>query len=126
MQMMHLVVDGKATNLGLLLSEEEMRGYLWDLAETIEMRIMGNPQSVSVEDKGLENGVTVIAIIETSHIAIHTWPEQDDFNVNVDIFSCKEFDAHAALESLDRKMGLERYSCKILNRPLGGDNAIHS
>ena len=37
---------------------------------------------------GIEGGVSVIALIEESHIALHTWPESS--YATVDIYSCGE------------------------------------
>ena len=38
-----------------------------------------------------EGGVTAIAVLTTSHIAIHTWPE--DSGARIDVDSCRDFDA---------------------------------
>ena len=37
---------------------------------------------------GIEGGVSVIALIEESHIALHTWPESS--YATLDIYSCGE------------------------------------
>lgn len=46
------------------------------------------------------HGITSIAIISTSHISIHTWPEKSF--VAVDIFSCSSFLNQRAISDLLR------------------------
>ena len=43
-------------------------------------------------------GVSGFVIIAESHISVHTFPDRG--HVNVDIFSCKEFDAERAREEI--------------------------
>jgi len=43
-------------------------------------------------------GVTGFALLEESHISIHTWPERDF--AAIDIFMCGNCEPHAALESM--------------------------
>jgi S-adenosylmethionine/arginine decarboxylase-like enzyme len=67
------------------------RLQLQDLVELIDMRILAGPYSEYSPLKG-NQGLTVAAIIETSHIVLHTWDEQDPALVQLDVYSCKALD----------------------------------
>ena len=45
-----------------------------------------------------EGGISVLACLSTSHIAIHTWPLRCEFHL--DIYSCREFDKEAFIKTL--------------------------
>jgi S-adenosylmethionine/arginine decarboxylase-like enzyme len=64
--------------------------------------------------------MTVSAIIETSHIVMHTWDEQDPALVQLDVYTCSTLDLNTVWEwfaqyeptqveykFLDRENGLE-------------------
>jgi len=60
-------------------------------------------------------GVTGIAIVSESHLAIHTWPEHG--YAAVDIFTCGEpRDPQAAVEVLHRLYDPERVGVMEINR----------
>ncbi|MDE1860861.1 MAG: adenosylmethionine decarboxylase [Candidatus Micrarchaeota archaeon] len=74
------------------------REYLMDpnlLSKTIsECASVGNMHIVELVTRkfdrylGAEGGVSVIALIEESHMTIHTWPEGE--YATIDIYSCGE------------------------------------
>ena len=43
-------------------------------------------------------GLTCVGIIETSHIALHCWDEDDPGLFQLDVYSCKDFDPMAVVE----------------------------
>lgn len=60
-------------------------------------------------------GVTALALIAESHVAIHTWPEYG--YAAVDVFTCGDrASAVQACEYLIKAMGAKRHSLKKLNR----------
>lgn len=59
-------------------------------------------------------GITGIAIVSASHIAIHTWPEYG--YIGVDIFSCKEIDINTVFDLLKSYLNTDSYDYKIVNR----------
>lgn len=85
-------------------SIDVIRNFLTELVDGISMRLLLEPQCVSVpiqlgklslqceEDEG---GISGVAILSTSHIAIHTWPEHS--YAVLDIYSCRDFDPGIAL-----------------------------
>lgn len=68
------------------------------LADAIDMRVLGTHvydvpvcvRRLGEEPLCDEGGVTAVAVVSTSHIAVHTWPEEGAARIDVD--SCREFD----------------------------------
>jgi S-adenosylmethionine decarboxylase len=57
---------------------------------------------------GFDGGVSIIAILEESHIALHTWPESD--YATVDIYTCGvDGDPDASLEYILAKLKPKSY-----------------
>lgn len=60
-------------------------------------------------------GVSVIAIILESHIAIHTWPEHRF--ATVDVYTCgSKGDPFKAFNYIVEKLGAKRYTVKFASR----------
>mgnify|MGYP001025000560 CR=1 FL=1 len=98
---------------------------LQDLIDSIDMRTLSGPHSEYVHTPG-NRGMTVSAIIETSHIVMHTWDETDPALVQLDVYSCKQFQLNTVFEwfdqyspvnieykFLDRETGLKEISNQI-------------
>ena len=118
MPMMHLILDGLAANLYLLRHEADLCSYLRHLVDLLGMHLMADPLSVQAAGFGPEAGVTAVAIISESHIVIHTWPEREDFNLNVDVFSCRLFHDALVIEDLKEHLQLKTWERQIVWRPL--------
>lgn len=68
-------------------------------------------------------GISAVAVISTSHISIHTWPEYD--YAAVDIFSCHEDIPGEILSILQELFHAERIEHQIIKRSLtGGGNRV--
>ena len=55
-------------------------------------------------------------LIAESHISIHTFPEKR--YVNIDVFSCKDFDSEQVTRDLQDRFELAEVKCYLLNRGL--------
>ena len=64
------------------------------------MNILAGPYSSQVSKKG-NKGLSGVAIIDTSHISIHTWDEQEPALIQLDVYSCKEFKKGDVIDCLD-------------------------
>lgn len=73
------------------------RLQLQDLIDSIDMRTLSGPHSEYVYTKG-NQGMTVSAIIETSHIVLHTWDETDPALAQLDVYSCKAYSKNTVFE----------------------------
>ena len=52
-------------------------------------------------------GITGIAVIETSHIAIHVWDEPNPALMQIDVYSCAEFDVDEIAEKIKSVVGFD-------------------
>ncbi|QDU72876.1 S-adenosylmethionine decarboxylase [Mucisphaera calidilacus] len=58
-----------------------------------------NPNCFYMDTPG-NRGLTCVGIIETSHIALHAWDEDEPGMVQLDVYSCKDFDPEDVLDHL--------------------------
>jgi hypothetical protein len=83
----HAILD-VAVPGGCPTTTEQVRTILEHLPPLIDMRILAGPHVV--EGMPYNPGITGFAIIDFSHISVHTFSDCD--YVMVDIFSCKAYD----------------------------------
>ena len=114
---MHLIIDGFTTNPRLLESKELIRQLLESYPAQIGMTKVAPPSVFRyVGPKPEDWGVTGFVIIAESHISIHTFP--DRCYVNIDVFSCKDFDSKQAIEDLQARFELTQLRSYLLKRGL--------
>ncbi|MBI2113281.1 MAG: S-adenosylmethionine decarboxylase [Candidatus Wildermuthbacteria bacterium] len=85
----HIIFDAFSVSPKLLNSEQFVLKLLLEVPKLVGMKILTGPHVVRDYDKGHE-GITGFAIIDFSHISIHTFVRTRE--AFVDIFSCKPFD----------------------------------
>jgi len=66
------------------MATDVIESWLKDLIQAIDMKILSGPHAVYL-DKAGNRGLT-------SHIAIHVWDEAVPGLIQLDVYSCKEFD----------------------------------
>jgi len=81
-------------------SEEHIIFWLKNLIKKIDMKILAGPYATKVTKTG-NAGITGVAIIETSHVVIHTWDENNPALIQLDVYSCKDFKKSDILECLE-------------------------
>ncbi len=114
---MHLIIDGYGGDYKKMQDVEFISEILDVYPERIGMTKISSPQvSKYIGTKPEDWGVSGFVLIAESHISIHTFPEK--FYINIDIFSCKEFDADWAIKEFKQKFGLAEVRSYILNRGL--------
>jgi S-adenosylmethionine/arginine decarboxylase-like enzyme len=64
------------------------------------MKILAGPYATKVTKTG-NAGITGVAIIETSHVVVHTWDENNPAVIQLDVYSCKDFKKSDILECLE-------------------------
>ena len=57
-----------------------------------------------------------MALIETSHIVIHIWDEPTPGILQLDIYSCKEFDLNEVILHLEEYFTISKMQYKFLDR----------
>jgi S-adenosylmethionine/arginine decarboxylase-like enzyme len=79
------------------MATDLIESWLKDLIQAIDMKILSGPHAVYLDKEG-NRGLTAVTIIETSHIAIHVWDEEKPGLIQLDVYSCKEFDKQTVFE----------------------------
>jgi S-adenosylmethionine decarboxylase len=90
-----LLVNLAGCDAVILDSSDDLITFVGLLAERIGMTTYGDPQLAEFGEGDL-HGKTVTQLITTSHFAVHANPS--DLTLFLDVFSCKDFDEHAAAE----------------------------
>ena len=114
---MHLIIDGYNGNVQKMQDVDFIQQLLDVYPSRIGMTKISPPKvSKYVGSKPEDWGVSGFVLIAESHISIHTFPERS--YINIDIFSCKEFDAEETIKDLQQRFGLSEVRSYILNRGL--------
>jgi S-adenosylmethionine/arginine decarboxylase-like enzyme len=95
-------------------SEDELNKWLTELVEAIDMNIVVPARSKYVATEGNE-GLTGAVCIETSHIATHIWCNESPMHVELDVYSCKDFDVETVINKL-KEWDLVRGYCWLVDR----------
>ena len=64
-------------------------------------------------------GITAVAIIETSHIAMHVWDEIKPALMQFDVYSCGEFNHEQICKKIQQDFNTSKIEYKYLNRETG-------
>ena len=107
----HLMIDGETDGP---VSAKIVEKILKDLPAKIDMSILDGPHVV----RGVpENpGITGIEVIDKSHIAIHTFDENN--TISIDVFSCKPFNAKKAVEYLKERIKFMEITTRTITREI--------
>ena len=112
----HLIIRAEANRVPT--DEEQLTEWLKDFIETINMKILMGPYVKYCKMEG-NRGITGIAVIETSHIAIHVWDEPNPALMQIDVYSCAEFDVDQIAEKIKQDFDVVKLDYKYLNRETG-------
>lgn len=93
----HLLLRGKILNPPKNI--EQFSEWIQALVNKIDMKILMGPFTVYSDMVG-NRGITSITVIETSHISAHVWDEEDPSIIELDVFSCKDFDPSVVVEHM--------------------------
>jgi S-adenosylmethionine/arginine decarboxylase-like enzyme len=112
----HLLVNGYA----LIPPTDEGKTIEWmkNLVQSIDMKIIQGPFASYVTKEG-NRGLTAIVMIETSHIAMHVWDEEDPAFVQFDLSTCSTLPVEKVLKDLEDTFGLHNYQSMVLERSQG-------
>jgi S-adenosylmethionine decarboxylase len=114
---MHLIIDGFGANRKMLESEDIIHDLLERYPAQIGMTKVAPPQVFKyIGSKPEDWGISGFVLIAESHISIHTFPERS--YVNIDIFSCKDFDHQQALNELRERFQFDEMKTLLLPRGL--------
>tara|TARA_Y100000768_G_scaffold344924_1_gene291515 strand:+ start:51 stop:434 length:384 start_codon:yes stop_codon:yes gene_type:complete len=111
----HLLLRAEVTECPAEESLHEILDWMKTLINKIEMKLMQGP-TISYVDQPGNRGTTCMALIETSHIVIHIWDEPNPGLVQLDIYSCKEFDISVVMDHLKSYFHTVNIQYKFLDR----------
>ena len=114
----HLVLRAEVANCPKEESLHEILSWMKLLIKKIDMKLMQGP-SISYVDQPGNRGTTCMALIETSHIVIHIWDEPTPGILQLDIYSCKEFDLSEVILHLEEYFTISKMQYKFLDRTTG-------
>ena len=112
----HLIIRAEANRVPT--DEEQLTEWLKEFIDSINMKILMGPYVKYCNVEG-NRGITGIAVIETSHIAIHVWDEPNPALMQIDVYSCAEFDVDEIAEKIKSDFDVIKLDYKYLNRETG-------
>jgi len=98
--------------------EMELKHWFEEFIRSINMKIFMGPYVKYCKMPG-NRGITAVAIIETSHIAMHIWDEPKPALMQFDVYSCGEFDVEDICEKIREDFDVTKIEYKYLNRETG-------
>ncbi|NDY41719.1 adenosylmethionine decarboxylase [Dissulfurirhabdus thermomarina] len=111
----HLMLDGYGCNPKKLKDINGIYDFLSRYPDEIHMTKIMPPYVFKYSGQVPEDwGISGFVLIAESHISIHTFPEK--MYLSLDIFSCKPFDAQAAIDHIKEIFEIEKVEIKILDR----------
>ena len=123
----HLVIDGYGADSATLKDVDLVHDFLDSFPARIGMTKIAPPQVYTYRGRKPNDwGVSGFVLIAESHITAHTFHERS--YLNIDVFSCRKFDAERATGEIERCFGLEQVEATVLDRGLEylGDRELYS
>lgn len=111
----HLTLDIENCDEKKLVDNKFIYRLLNDLPGKIGMKSISPPFVIEYKDEWASiAGITGFVIIATSHISIHTFP--DNKYIFFDIFSCSHFDAKSIAEEIKKQFNSNKATSNIIKR----------
>jgi len=118
---MHLIIDGYGENPKLMQDEQFIYQILDSYPSQIGMTKISPPLVFKyIGSKPEDWGISGFVFIAESHISIHTFVERS--YINIDVFSCKDFNAEQVIKDIKNKFQLTRFSSRLINRDWNEDD----
>lgn len=112
---MHLIIDGYSDDPEILRDEDFLRKWLESYPAKIGMTRISPPYVARYMGPGLHDcGISGFVFIAESHIGIHTFVERN--YVNIDVFSCKDFDSEKAVHDFREGFQLVKLRTCLIDR----------
>ena len=111
----HLIVRA---DIGWCPQEEDLNkisDWIRGLIKKIDMKLLAGPYTTYVNKKD-NKGMTSVAIIETSHIALHIWDEVSPGLMQLDVYSCANFNPPDVFDKINALFQTIKMEYKFLDR----------
>jgi len=112
----HLIIRAEASKPPT--DAEWLKDWMLGFIESINMKVFMGPY-VKYCDMPGNRGITAVAIIETSHIAMHIWDELSPALMQFDVYSCGEFSVESICDKIKEDFDIQKIEYKYLNRETG-------
>lgn len=86
----HLIIRAEVKDPPGVHDQLLIQNWVHRLIKEIDMKILAGPVCRYVKKEG-NKGLTCVAIIETSHIALHVWEEHEPPLIQLDVYTCGPF-----------------------------------
>ena len=93
----HLIVRAELKNPPY--SVHDIKEWMKVLVKKIDMNILMGPYAVYSDMTG-NQGLTAVTIIETSHIAMHVWDEDDPALMQLDVYTCSQLNIEDVFDAI--------------------------
>jgi S-adenosylmethionine/arginine decarboxylase-like enzyme len=90
--------------------------WIESLVSKLGLTFLHSPIAAYCHDKG-NRGVTAVAILNASHVALHIWDETQPAVLQLDLYSCRSLDVGIVLSELD-SLSATRIQHKMFDRSL--------
>ena len=111
----HLLLDLAGCRLATVRSAPELRAFVAELVDAIDMVAFGEPLLAHFADHVPDAaGWSLVQLIETSSITGHFCDASGD--AYLDVFSCKAFAPETAIAVVERRLQPRRVSARFLPR----------
>jgi len=111
----HLIVRA---DIGWSPKEDDLNkvsDWIRSLIKKIQMKLLAGPYTTYVNELG-NKGMTSVAIIETSHIALHIWDETNPGLMQLDVYSCADFTPQDVFDEVEEMFDTKKIEYKFLDR----------
>ena len=95
----HFIIRAEVNQPPRESEQQYIRDWISCMIEDIGMKLLYGPIVKYVKVKGNE-GMTAIAMIETSHIAMHIWDHEDPPLLQLDVYTCGTLKPEIILKAL--------------------------
>jgi len=94
----HLIIRAEVEKP--IINRNKARKFLRSLIKKINMKELYGPVASYCKMAG-NRGITAFAVIETSHLAMHIWDEDNPSLIQLDVYSCSSFDPRIVFDHLE-------------------------
>ena len=112
----HLIIRAEAIKPPV--DEKLLKEWFLEFVKAINMKLFMGPYVKYCEMKG-NRGITAVAIIETSHIAMHIWDEVSPALMQFDVYSCGDLNVEDICRKIENDFQIRKMEFKFLNREAG-------
>jgi S-adenosylmethionine/arginine decarboxylase-like enzyme len=111
----HLIVRADIDWCPLEEDLNKISDWIRGLIKKIDMKLLAGPYTTYVNERG-NKGMTSVAIIETSHIALQIWDETNPGLMQLDVYSCADFVPQDVFDEVNIIFKTVKMEYKFLDR----------